>query len=118
MSLEIAIVGGLVGAAFSLIFLASVLDKSVYGVLQVLFMFVSLVLLTVSVSMSAGFMHVQSGKETGSAATNYLVMAKTLDVVYTVLIYLLVFVLFYVILVLIWNMFKDTWLSILGRYRE
>jgi uncharacterized membrane protein len=118
MSFEASVVGGLVGAAFTIIFLAQMLDKQVYGVLKVLMMFVSLILLIVSVSMSAGFMHVQAGKETGSAATSYLTMANTLDMVYVILIYFLIFVLFYFVLVLLWNTFRDTWLSILGKRED
>jgi hypothetical protein len=118
MSFEIAVVGGLVGAAFTIIFLASILDKEKYGVLQVLSMFVSLILIAVSVSMSAGFMYVQSDLATGTAATYYMNLAKTLDVVYSMLVYFIIIVLFFIVLTLIWNMFKTTWLSMLGQYKE
>jgi len=102
VSLEIAVTGGLLGASFLFLYLSSLLDKQKYGVLQVLFMFLSLTFVTVSISTASGFLRI---KATDSSNALYGNMADTLDSVYTVMIYAFGFVLLIFMLSLVLSAF-------------
>lgn len=99
MSLEIATIGGLSATAFILIFLSSIMDRERYGILRTLFVMLSLFILTVNMQMVSAFLRIAGG--------DYVAMAQTFDVLYTVMLYGTVFVLLWIILIFVWGVFAD-----------
>jgi hypothetical protein len=98
VSFEIAVIGGLLGASFLFVYISSLLDKEKYGVLQVLFMFLSLITATVSISVASAFLRIEATKQ---SITEYGTLADTLDIIFMVMVYAFGFVLLVFMLALI-----------------
>lgn len=120
MSLEIAVIGGLIGAAFSIFFLISFMDKEVYGYLRTILMFLGLSLILFSLSSMASFLSIAALTPGIPAAqvTAYTNLSNYTILAYQIYLIVFVIVFFWVNAVFIYNILSQLWVKFFDKDKD
>ena len=108
MSLEMAVVGGLIGASFTLLFLISFIDKQTYGYLRTILMFVSLSFILFAFQCAEGFVRIQYA---ATSTAGYLAIANSLSQAYIIYLIVFVFTFLYTMAIFIFTLIRELWIK-------
>jgi hypothetical protein len=115
MSMELAVVGGLIGAGIISFIFAYLLDNEQFGYLKTIVKYIGFLSGVVAIQAASGFLRI---KFTATAEPIYKSMADSLDVYYSVYLIAIEFSIAYMAIVLIWNLVMTIWMRWFGTDEE
>lgn len=120
MSLEIAVIGGLIGAAFSIFFLISFMDKEAFGYLRTIMMFLGLSFILFALSSMASFLSIAALTAGLSPAqvTAYTNLSNYIILAYQIYLIVFIIVFFWVNAVFIYNVLSELWVRFFEKEKD
>ena len=115
MSLELAVVGGLIGASFVILFLISFIEKESYGYLRTILMFVALSFIIFAFQAAEGFVRIQYA---ATSTAGYLTIAEALGNAYVIYLIVFLFTFFYTMTVFAWKLLTELYVKFFEKNKK